>query len=273
MPYSYPAQQGGDGGNGGNAGDGGNGKAGGIYGGKGASLSIQSSTISGNTASAGAAGATGAGGVAGAGVYDYMGTVMRGANGPSGSAGAAGTAEGGGVLSTYGSLAILQATIATNHAAKGAGVAIEQDTSASLSNSTIALNAATSAGGGVFINLDSAKDAVSIISTIVALNTVSVSTGGADVNGTFTANHDLLFSMVDAVFTDSNTIVGKNPLLGALGLHGGTTAVMLPKHGSPAIDHGVDPTGLLTTDQRGAGFPIKDKFGDIDIGAVTLPTG
>src|SRR5262249_23480278 len=71
----------------------------------------------------------------------------------------------------------------------------------------------------------------------------------------------------------NGNIVGVDPVLGPLALHGGPTLTHLLLAGSPAIDAGtnaqpVDQNGMpLAFDQRGPGFP-RIQGARVDIGAT-----
>ena len=62
---------------------------------------------------------------------------------------------------------------------------------------------------------------------------------------------------------------GASALLGALGMHGGTTATLLPSSLGLAINHGSNPDAL-STDQRGDTRILPVIGGVIDIGAVKV---
>ena len=65
--------------------------------------------------------------------------------------------------------------------------------------------------------------------------------------------------------TNTNNLVGGNPLLAPLGNYGGTTQTQAPLPGSPAIDTG--GASCPATDQRGVTRP-QPTGGQCDIGAV-----
>ena len=73
----------------------------------------------------------------------------------------------------------------------------------------------------------------------------------------------LAFSLVeapsaDAVSGQTASIIGANPLLGALANNGGPTPTQLLASGSPAVDKGQAFAGL-TTDQRGQPRTVDPK--------------
>jgi hypothetical protein len=283
--------KGGKAGNGGAGGAGAGGGAGGDgrfdYGGgissygSGASSTINNSTISGNKIVAGKAGTGGAAGL----------------HGTHGAKGAAGSADGGGVYSGV-TLDISGVTIAKNSAQDGGAVFIGNGT-ASIINSTIAKNNASRDGGGFSIaggtvtihnstiaqNKANAKSGfgggldifntstpVEIISTIIAGNTAHSDRDMSSGNNTVDASFTLIQHVTDGTSlnnTSHDNLLNVNPLLGALGNHGGTTQTILPAANSPVIDAGSNPDNL-TTDQRGTGFARV--LGTADIGAVEVGT-
>jgi hypothetical protein len=157
-----------------------------------------------------------------------------------------------------------------------------------VTNDTIAENAATGSGGGVYANggagsvLTIASSTIvdnmastaggidaggtpTLVDTIIANNPVLALSGG-DLAGTFTADYNLVKTPAFAMLNGSHNIIGVDPQLGALGMNGGPTPSLLPGPKSPAIDAG-DPafTAPPTFDQRG--LPrVVDVV--IDIGAV-----
>jgi hypothetical protein len=157
-----------------------------------------------------------------------------------------------------------------------------------LVNVTIARNAATGPGGGIYANAG-ASDALTIasstivdnragtaggidvggaatlIDSIVANNPV-LSLSGGDVAGTFTANYNLIKAPATAMLNGSHNIIGVDPLLGELGMNGGPTPTRLPIAKSPVIDAG-DPAFLPPPDYDQRGLP-RVAGGAIDIGAV-----
>jgi hypothetical protein len=255
----YPAGDGGAGGSGGDAGAGGASVGGGLYGGAGSVLTLSNSTISGNTANPGKAGKAGAAGKGGGGYTD-------GAPGAPGTAADDGACKGGGVASYAGELHVSQLTIAKNAAVNGGGISLDQDTIAEIKNSTIASNKAALSGGGIFGVLDANNDPISIVSTIIALNTAKTN---PDADATFNADHDLIQNIAGITFgSDISNLKGVDPKLGPLAVSkGATLATMLLVKGSPALDAGLNPDSL-TTDERG-GTAFKRLLGaGVDIGAV-----
>jgi hypothetical protein len=205
------------------------------------------------------------------------GLVLRGGNaeGPGGAISNAGTLAlvrttvsgsratlGGGIYNS-GTLTVTNSTISRNRADDRGGGIFSVGT-LTLMNSTVAENLAVSDGGGIAIESGS----VTAISTIVAGNT------GAglpnEVLGAFAggSTHNLIQDagtaggLSDAI--DGN-IVGVDPQLGPLSLHGGPTHTHALLPDSPAVGAGTNPLSL-TTDQRGGTF-ARVTDGGVDIGA------
>lgn len=157
-----------------------------------------------------------------------------------------------------------------------------------LINSTLARNIAIGAGGGVYAN-GSASDAMTIASSTIVdnqagtgggidvggtsvlvdsivANNATVALSGGDLAGSFNANYNLITVPATAMLTGGHNIIGKDPLLGELGMNGGPTPTFLPTTGSPVIDAG-DPafTSPPEFDQRGLDRVVNSA---IDIGSV-----
>ena len=269
---------GGSGADGGDGGKGGNAIGGGIAGNGtigNPQLAIETSTISGNTIVAGKAGAAGAAGSHGAKGksgdlgYGYGGGVFSAATVTiTQSTISKNKGEfGGGIASLgNGTTTIINSTIAQNSAEGGGGIEVQNGSTVKIHNDTIAQNKASDTGGGIE---SFSPDSIEVISTIIAGNTAHTD---ADASGMFDASFDLIGKVTDGTtFTaDTSNLKNENPLLGSLGLHGGTTATLLPsiKPGklSPVIDAGSDPD-LQSVDQRGDPRLLGD---GVDIGAVEV---
>ena len=130
-----------------------------------------------------------------------------------------------------------------------------------LESSTVTGNAAY-AGGGII----SGGNPVTLHNSIVANNMASayVVYPDPDLQGSFTAAHNLIGDAGDAAFNTNANIIGVDPLLGSLGDNGGPTPTLLPLDGSPVIDAG-DGVGVPGADQRGRPRPYGLA---VDIGAV-----
>ena len=197
-------------------------------------------------------------------------------------------------------LTITDSTITGNHSYYNAGGVFVRHTEAHISNSTIANNTADVYGGGLYLHSaysgtrvtnstiagNSAGDgggikqsannysaSLRISNSVVSGNTAS-SGSNPDVMTTSHAvysDHSLFENSGSALIADSGgTILGQNPMLGALANNGGPTLTQLPMAGSPLIDAG-DPafTPPPNNDQRGPGFP-RVVNGTIDIGATEV---
>ena len=142
------------------------------------------------------------------------------------------------------------------------------DTGLSITFSTIAFNSASSSagrsgspgtgqGGGVQSKFSSTA---SVQNTIIGDNTAS--TAGPDVYGTFTSlGHNLIGKTSGSSgFGHAGDILNQNPDLNTLANNGGPTLTCSLQANSPAIGH-AQPLATVTTDQRG--LPRKP---DPDIG-------
>ena len=133
-------------------------------------------------------------------------------------------------------------TIAENVAtgSNGGGVWLGHTPTGTVLNCTIANNHSTADGqvaGAIF------GDGLTLVNTLIAGNT-AMYTPGCDAERTDGSGN--LQWPDGALCTDAPTVA--DPLLGALGDHGGDTETMVPGAGSPAIGLG---TGCPPTDQRG----------------------
>jgi hypothetical protein len=242
-------------------------------------------------------------------------TVTGGSGTAFGGSGTPGTAQGGGACfqtsinggsSRVGSFTTLtNATVAGNQVIGGQGFFVNPDasggglffgeqsaegrTNATLTNVTVADNKASpaaSGGGTSGGGIDSDNGDVTLVNTLVALNSVEgANSSGPDYNG-FVQNsdHNLIgnpdgstgihgstgFSATrgDLLGTSANPL---NPQLGSLANYGGLTPTLELLPGSPAIDAG-DTSALSVTgpfDQRGQGFERVVGVA-IDIGAFEV---
>jgi hypothetical protein len=179
---------------------------------------------------------------------------------------------GGGVHLTgsYSPMLIQNSTISGNTAPTAGGLyANDYASYATLTvrNSTIAGNTATSGPGGGIV----AASVIVLESTLVGDN---VSPADPDVSGTVLATFSLIEDPSGTTLDpgSANNITLVDPLLGPLQNNGGLTETHALLPGSPALDAGANPAGLLT-DQRGLGFP-RQSGSDVDIGAFEVqPTG
>jgi hypothetical protein len=219
-------------------------------GGKNGDLVMTGCTVSGNSASAG-------GGLL---AYEGGDITLTDCTVSGNSAAGAGRlgGNGGGAANFYGTMTLSNCTLTGNSAggsgggldngatspvfasttatlAGGSGGGQNPQSVMSLSNCTVSGNTAFGGGGGL-----TNYDTLSLSNTIVAANK------GGDVGGSYTG---------------SNNLIGKDPMLSALGNYGGPTATMALLPGSPAIGGGTS-MGAPAFDQRG-----QPRAGHVDIGA------
>jgi hypothetical protein len=178
--------------------------------------------------------------------------------------------KAGAIYSVGFNLVIINSTISGNKAADSVGGIKLEFAFASISNSTVSGNSAKFSQGGILAG--TGNNRLDLVSTIVANNTDV--TGASDLArfaGTVNASNSLIGqSLAVGVINGTNVgnEIGVDPLLGALANNGGPTNTQALNAGSPAIDTGSNPLGLLN-DQRGPGF--KREFGPgPDIGAFEL---
>lgn len=192
----------------------------------------------------------------GGGIYffSYGNLVM------SGSAVTGNTAKysGGGIYNFSATAIIQNSTISSNKASKGGGVYAYYGDNVTIQNCTIAFNSAKAHGGGIL----EAHGAVTMDSTIVARNSAP---SGPDCKGAVSANESLFGTAAGATINGSNNQLNTDPLLSPLSDHGGPTQTYGLQAGSPALDKGSNPAGLLF-DQRGTGHP-RQVGAAVDIGA------
>jgi hypothetical protein len=210
-----------------------------------ATLTITNSAISGNSAGEGG------------GIFNALSGSLSVLN----STLSANLAGGGGGIwnSSSGAVAVINSTLSGNSASSastnngnGGGI-LNSGSQVIISNSTISGNSTTLSGGGIY---NGPAAAVSIISSIVALNTAANS--GPDVGGSFTSNGFNLIAETDGStgFTQATDHTGTmasplDPKLDPAGLqnNGGPTQTIALKSGSSAIDS-ANP-GSVPRDQRG----------------------
>ncbi len=173
------------------------------------------------------------------------------------------TGNGGGIDNSA-VLYVTQDTIAGNTASDGAAIENETAGTATIAQSTVTGNTATSQNGGTVSNQNSNSGAVTITNSIVAGNTAP----GGDCISCGTQNAANIFSASAASLK-----------LAPLANNGGSTQTMMPTSGSPAIGSGnvslaVDPqfSTALTGDQRGVDY-VRVINGSVDLGAVQSNSG
>ncbi len=207
-------------------------------------LTITNSTVSGNSAS-----------YYGGGIYNRRTLTINNST-ISGN-----EADDGGGIVNYDTLTITNSTVSGNSANYGGG--ISNSSTSTITNSTISGNEANE-GGGIANKLSSTT---SLVSTIVADNIAETGTPDIYNDGssvTVTASNSLIEN--GTITQDlGNNITGQDPLLDPNGLqdNGGPTQTIALLPGSPAINAGSNPLGLIT-DQRGEARTLG---GGTDIGA------
>jgi CSLREA domain-containing protein len=203
---------------------------------------------------------------------------------------------GGGGVYAAGIFTITESTISENTATHGGGIV--NRAGLTITNSTVSTNSVTGpgGGGGIYNDISGGGDTLNLVHVTVAKNTAQVAAGVRNETGTLNSRNSIF---ADNTSTNSapdffgtltsqgynllenpsgatvggvttGNIIGQDPLLGALIVHGGPTATHLLLRGSPAIDQ-ADPSGLIPTDQRGFPRPKDgDRNGTLlpDIGAV-----
>jgi hypothetical protein len=243
------------------------------------SLTVRNSTISGNV-SVSPVSPSGYGG-GGAGIFVDYGNLLIENSTISGNTEVGARGTGGGVWlfnhyfrGTGPTWIIRNSTIAGNSAGgRGGGIAISADGTGfpliTIQNCTIANNTAgstqTGFGGGGIVRIGTAGT-LSITSTIIANNANNVA---PDLLGTATVNVSLIRNLTGATISGGGNLpAGTDPMLGPLANNGGPTQTMATLAGSPVIDKGSNPAGLIT-DQRGPGF-ARVGGGAADIGAYEV---
>jgi hypothetical protein len=151
------------------------------------------------------------------------------------------------------------ATIINSTVAENVGGVFNQVGNLSVLNSTIANNQ----GYGISSNFGSLstdfQPGLRLVSSILANN------ANADLYANaITAITNCLVEHTSAPISGAGNLVGVDPALTAMGLHGGTTPSFRPALGSAAINAGSNPLSLAV-DQRGAARVFG---GRIDMGAV-----
>ena len=161
----------------------------------------------------------------------------------------------GGGLATHAGFGISDSTIAGNTARykTGGGVFARVFDAMRVNNSTIAANKSGISGAGIYFV--GAANALTLQSSIVANNTVAGT--NADIAAmaaiTIGGSNNLVTAAAANVTLPGDTLQS-DPRLWPLADYGGATHTMALQVGSPAVDAGTNPLGLVA-DQRGAGFP------------------
>lgn len=176
----------------------------------------------------------------------------------------------GGGINNSGVLTADNSTISGNEAGgAGGGLNTTRESTANLTNLTVADNAA-SRGGGIFIRPEAT---VHLKNSIIAGNDSAGGPTDGDCSGIIVSHgHNLISAAAGCVIEGDATgnITGSDPLLDSLRDNGGPTHTQALIPGSPAIDvvpeiDCIDLTGdPVTTDQRGTARP---QVAGCDIGA------
>lgn len=189
---------------------------------------------------------------------------------------------GGGLVQVGGitgasSIEIVNSTISGNSSGFIAGGVMIID-SVVLRNSTVAFNSVDDAspfgGGGVVLGSNDTIGAYQVESTIIGNNTQAAEAMlGADLTGFFVeAPLNIVGAgnlVMQATFVNlPPDTIDDDPQLLPLADNGGRTLTHALPEGSPAIDAGVNTTGLAS-DQRGSGY-LRSFGGAPDIGAFEL---
>ncbi|HEX5709115.1 MAG TPA: Calx-beta domain-containing protein [Pyrinomonadaceae bacterium] len=277
----------------GGAGDGSGGGGTGLYVASGTATLVRSKVRdnrAGNSAPPVGPAATGGfgGGILNAGHLTVTESTISGNQTGTGSSSGAGV---GGGISNGGTLLMANSTVSGNTTAGsgGQGAGIFNTGPLTLTNCTITANTTGSGFGGAGVHaFNSSSGPINVANTIIAGNLSADNSNVSDVHGgPYTSlGHNLIGNADGSTgFGAAGDQVGTfgaplDPRLGPLAANGGPTLTHALLPGSTAIDAGDDSLAkdaggaLLTTDQRGAGFP---RFADsldagttatVDIGAV-----
>lgn len=164
----------------------------------------------------------------------------------------------GGGIASFSPLAISNSTISGNVAAEdiGGGLFVRRPAAVEISNSTLTANHAEAGGGGLYL----ATTDSTLQSTIIYGNSVGDGDGRfaeiqvrTSVALTIGGGHNLIGAAGPSATVPGDTLQA-DPLLGPLAVNGGPMRTHALLRGSPAVDAGSNPQGLVY-DQRGAPFP------------------
>ncbi|MBL8297241.1 MAG: hypothetical protein JNN30_02730 [Rhodanobacteraceae bacterium] len=190
---------------------------------------------------------------------DFVNTTFKGASFANNTS----QQSGGGIAyQDAGALLLTNSTLAGNSSAlaQGGGIYSAAETGIEVSSSTIVGNSAAT-GGGI---LRTGSGAV-IRNSIVANNNAATA---PDASGSFSTSYSLIKNTTGTTLGagTGNLAPGTDPLLGTLGINGGSTLSLLPSATSPALNAG-DPagSGLAPGDQRE--LP-RVAAGRVDLGAI-----
>ena len=244
------------------------------------SATFTNETVSGNTVTE-----------AGAGFFDDAGTVQPltiASSTISGNhAGVLASSDGGGIEAfapptTCSAITLTNDTITANTAVNGggyygAGCVTSPTVATAFKFDTISGNTATSSAGAGNIQIIDGS-ALTLAESIVANGSAS---GGAHTNcllagsGTFTSGGYNLIDNTNCGTPVATDIIGKSPVLGALGNNGGPTQTEEPAAASPAVgaipSAACSATGVSTDqrgDARGAGANGSCTIGSVEVASV-----
>ncbi len=150
---------------------------------------------------------------------------------------------GGAIVAHNGTVTVLNSTISGNSGPLAGGIYAGNPVNLTVNNCTIVDNL----NSGVFSDSNFGSATVTINSTIVANNL------NYDVKALVLGRRNLVRSTVGFSPLEFPNYSNLDPMLSPLGDHGGPTRTYVLLPGSPAINKGLNPSGL-TTDQRGPGF-------------------
>ena len=225
----------------------------------------------------------------GAGVYNYDNAYVTNCTFDHDDAGS--RSNGGGFYNNgYG--VVTGSTFNNDHGVYGGGLYYDSNSSGSLTNCTVAANAADATGGGLFVTY--AAGQINVISSTFTGNSAGSSGGGMEIDNAISIQNtivagntapegpDFYSTHFDAVNSLGDNLIGNTsdsegnwgstdltnnlaqPLdLGSLGNNGGPTQTIAVLPGSVAIGNGTAANGAPSTDQRGVARPA----GNADIGA------
>lgn len=161
----------------------------------------------------------------------------------------------GGGIAAFTSVSAANSTISGNVARTelGGGMFLRWPSTLALSSSTVAFNQSATAGGGIWINVDSTFQ-----SSIVYGNAGGDVSNLANPQGnpfaiTIAGDNNLIGSTSGSIAIATEPLHA-DPLLAPLAYNGGITRTHALGLGSPAVDTG-NNVGALAFDQRGAEFP------------------
>ncbi len=153
----------------------------------------------------------------------------------------------GGTIINYAKLQIRNSTIAGNTADEASIVGI-------LNYETLILESSTIVNAGITSSIYNAGTGSVTIQDTVLKNITSPGSYNCNNDGTWTSNGYNVFSDNTCPATGTGDLVNTDPLLGALGLWGGTTMTMPLQTGSPAKNH--RPSNCMTIPESPAVPPL-----------------